>query len=226
MTTQLLWANGSQIKHHHPSFAPLPTTSYLGPKGGCDRPLRGWVRPVVSLLVALATTGATAGTAGGRLLSEEGNHLLTASRRVFVGAVERVESRWVDGGRNIATMYRFRVMRWIRGDGGDFVELLEYGGQIGSVRMSLTHGVSYRRTGEYLIFARPDGYGNWRTAGGALGSLPVHRDGRDNEHVRLYQTHPLAPLLGVTSLLVDMDTAAERLKSLLGEKGADDGSFE
>ncbi len=124
---------------------------------------------------ALCVLVAMASLAFGREAASQ--QFLDGVERVFVGRVIHAESEFVDDGRLILTRYRFALRDGYGGSSGSTVEIVEYGGTVGDVTLTLSHGVEYRVGSTYLVFAERDESGRLRTRGGSQGRFQVAVDG-------------------------------------------------
>jgi hypothetical protein len=114
---------------------------------------------------------------------------LERSDRIFAGRLVDKQSFWKAG--NIFTRYMFDVTHTIKGRSTEHHELIEYGGTVDGVTMSVTHQASYAVGGEYLVISYVDLLGHNRTFSGPLGQFPILSNGSGMKVVRVFGDHPL-----------------------------------
>lgn len=124
-----------------------------------------------------------------------GSEFLEKSQFIFVGTVIERESFWSEDRRFILTRHIFAVEEPLKGAPGDRVEIVEYGGRADGITLQLSHGASYSRGAEYVVFTYRDSSGRQRTLAGPLGQLPVIRQDGGERLIRLHPSHPLAEVL-------------------------------
>lgn len=127
---------------------------------------------------------------------EFGEKLIRDSDAIFVGDLVHSESFRSSRNGMIMTRHVFRVKESLKGDSGDYVEILEYGGTVGEVTLEVSHSVHYSPGAEYLIFSARDNLQQTRTMGGALGAIPVLETANAAPQLRMLPDHPLLSVLG------------------------------
>jgi hypothetical protein len=129
---------------------------------------------VVFLLLAVALSSATASASLVRYLGPR--ELGTYSDLVIRGTVEDTESYWNDTHTKIITRIRIGVDETYKGAAAGVIEVLQLGGTVGNVRVTV-HGSPIWNSGEeVLLFAEPhDGY-HFRVTGLSQGKFIIERD--------------------------------------------------
>lgn len=153
--------------------------------------------------------------------SVTGNGFLEGTRFVFLGKlVDKVSYRDVEAG-HIFTRHVFQVSEAVKGNPGDQVEVIEYGGTVDGETLQVSHGPSYVLGQEYLVFSYIDLLDHDRTLSGPLGQFQVVSDREGGKTIRLYPTHPLraALKLGKAPVFMELDSFCDRVRNRLDEIG-------
>ncbi len=177
--------------------------------------------PVVAAVSFLVLSILTAQTS---YFSVTGKDFLEQTRFVFVGKlVDKVSYRDAEAGE-ILTKHIFLVSEAVKGDPGDRVEVIEYGGTVDGRTLMVSHGPSYVLGQQYLVFSYLDLLGHDRTLSGPLGQFQVLSGGSGRRAIRLYPTHPLRDALEPDSAATFMELdgfcnrSRERLEAIEYEK--------
>ncbi len=168
---------------------------------------------VVSLLALPILTAQTS------YFSVTGEDFLEQTRYVFVGKlVDKISYRDTEAG-HIFTRHVFKVSEAVKGDPGDQVEVIEYGGTVDGETLEVSHGPSYVLGQEYLVFSYLDLLDHDRTLSGPLGQFQVIPDRDEGKTIRLYPTHPLraALKLGKAPVFMELDGICDRVRNRLDE---------
>ena len=149
----------------------------------------------VTLVATVSCLAVSVLTAQRSYFSVTGQDFLEQTRYVFVGKlIDKVSYRDVEAG-HIFTRHVFRVSEAVKGDPGDQVEVIEYGGTVDGETLMVSHVPSYVLGQEYLVFSYVDLLDHDRTLSGPLGQFHVLSDKGGRKTIRLYPNHPLRATL-------------------------------
>jgi hypothetical protein len=104
-----------------------------------------------------------------------------SSELVVQGRVAAVHSFWNAGGTKILTEVRVDVDRSHKGQAKDTVRIVQLGGEVDGVRMTVAGSPSWRTGEEVLVFLERMRSGDHRVAGFSQGKFLVERDARSGE---------------------------------------------
>lgn len=134
------------------------------------RALAATTLPVVLLALAPAAPGTTyVRELGARDLGE-------SAVAVVRGEVGDVRSFWNERRTKIFTEIVVRTQQTFKGSPGAAVTLLQLGGVVDDVRVTVHGALSWRVGEEVLLFLEPAGRGRYQVAGFSQGKLPIERD--------------------------------------------------
>ena len=117
---------------------------------------------------------------------------IALSQQIFVARVLDRETFSEAG--NIMTRYSLRISEAFKGKPPEIAEVVEFGGTLRGVTMTVSHGARFQLGSDYLVFAWTDDSGRMRTVGGESGALPVIPGINGIRAVRLTVRHPLGAL--------------------------------
>ncbi|MCK5406938.1 MAG: hypothetical protein KAJ37_05775 [Candidatus Krumholzibacteria bacterium] len=100
----------------------------------------------------------------------------TESALVVSGKVTQVRSYWNESRTKILTEARVAVDESYKGVAGNTVRVVQLGGVVGHVRMSVHGALSWRPGEEVLLFLEPLKGGDWQVSGFSQGKFRVVRD--------------------------------------------------
>ena len=98
------------------------------------------------------------------------------SQLVVQGRVVDVESHWNDAGTKILTDIHIEVDRSFKGDGADRVTVVQMGGVVDNVRMTVSGALAWSQNEEVVLFLEPSLPQAFRVAGFSQGKFSVERD--------------------------------------------------
>ena len=125
---------------------------------------------------------------------------------VVRGRVESVDSFWNGKHTKIFTRTRVAVDEAYKGGAASAIDLLQLGGVVGTVKVTVQGALQWRVGEEVLVFAEPAGPADFRVMGFAQGKFTIERDPATGA---AYVEGP--PLEGVT--LVGAPADRERARS-------------
>ena len=126
--------------------------------------------------IAVLTTLAS----GTEILSLSPQELGQQSELVVRGRVIGVQSYWNDKHTKIFTRIRIGVEETYKGLGRSVVDVIQLGGVVGNVKVTV-HGALYWEAGEeVLLFAEPYDAGSFQVSGFSQGKLRILRDPETN----------------------------------------------
>lgn len=100
----------------------------------------------------------------------------TESALVVHGTVTGVHSYWNESRTKILTEARVNVSDSYKGSAPREVNVLQLGGVVGNVRMTVHGALSWRPDEEVLLFLEPAGAGAWQVSGFMQGKYRIIRD--------------------------------------------------
>jgi hypothetical protein len=125
---------------------------------------------VLALIVVAPLTQAT------QVLYRNPQQLGTESALVVSGKVTQVRSYWNESRTKILTEARVAVDESYKGAAGGSVSVVQLGGVVGHVRMSVHGALSWTPGEEVLLFLEPHKAGDYRVSGFSQGKFRVVRD--------------------------------------------------
>jgi hypothetical protein len=134
---------------------------------------------LVILLLAVSLSSVTVSASLVQYLSPR--QLGTYSDLVIRGTVEETESYWNDTHTKIITRIRIGVDETYKGAAAGMIEVLQLGGTVGNVRVTV-HGSPVWNSGEeVLLFAEPHDGSHFRVTGLSQGKFRIERDPETGE---------------------------------------------
>lgn len=127
---------------------------------------------VLALIVLIAAVAVEATQVLYRTPRELGNE----SVLVVQGRVSGVESYWNDTHTKILTEARISVDESYKGDGGRSLRVVQLGGVVGNVRMTVHGAIQWHAGTEVVLFLEPAMPGTYQVAGLTQGKFDVERD--------------------------------------------------
>jgi hypothetical protein len=106
---------------------------------------------------------------------------------VVLGRVGDVRSYWNERGTKILTETRIEVDESFKGQAPSLVRVVQLGGVVGNVRMTVHGALSWKRGEEVLLFLEPLRAGAFQVSGFSQGKFEIERDGVTG---RPYVKHP------------------------------------
>jgi len=113
---------------------------------------------------------------GTQVLYRSPQQLGSESALVVRGEVTGVRSYWNESQTKILTETRIDVADTFKGATGRAVNVVQLGGVVGNVRMTVHGALSWRPGEEVLLFLEPMGQGAYRVSGFFQGKFNVVRD--------------------------------------------------
>jgi hypothetical protein len=111
-----------------------------------------------------------------QVLYRSPQQLGTESALVVRGEVAGGRSYWNESHTKILTETRINVAERYKGAAGGSINILQLGGVVGNVRMTVHGALSWRPGEEVLLFLEPFEDGAWRVSGFMQGKYRVVRD--------------------------------------------------
>ena len=124
----------------------------------------------LALIIAAPLARAT------QVLFRNPQQLGTESALVVRGEVTAVSSYWNQSGTKILTQARISVDDTYKGASGRSINIVQLGGVVGHVRMTVHGALSWSPGEEVLLFLEPHTGGDWRVAGFFQGKYNIVRD--------------------------------------------------
>lgn len=126
--------------------------------------------------LCLATAVLTTLASGTQIFHLSPHELGQQSELVVRGRVLGVQSYWNDKHTKIFTRTRIGVDETYKGPGRSAVDVIQLGGVVGNVKVTV-HGASHWEVGEeVLLFAEPYDTGSFQVSGFSQGKLRILRD--------------------------------------------------
>ena len=164
-----------------------------------------WVLVItIVITVVMLTTPSSATQILHRSLEELGSD----SQLVVQGRVTDVRSYWNEAHTKILTETRVDVDRQFKGSGDDTIAVVQMGGVVDDVRMTVSGALAWRPGEEVVLFLEDSLPQTYRVAGFSQGKFAVERDRNGEVFVR-------RPLLGVP--LVNAKDADREMRLSLDE---------
>lgn len=115
------------------------------------------------------------------------------STLVVLGTVGNVRSFWNEKKTKIFTEIDVSVEQSYKGGMSGSVKLLQLGGVVGNVRVTVSGALSWSPGEEALLFLQPSVQGSYQVSGFSQGRFPVERDPQTGKaFVRYVQPEPSA----------------------------------
>jgi hypothetical protein len=127
---------------------------------------------VLALIVLIAAVAVDATQVLYRTPQELGKE----SVLVVQGQVTGVESYWNDTHTKIFTEARISVAESFKGDGGGVLRVVQLGGVVGNVRMTVHGAIQWHAAEEVVLFLEPSLPGMYQVAGFTQGKFDIERD--------------------------------------------------
>lgn len=127
----------------------------------------------VLALIALTATAAVHAT---QVLYRTPQELGKESVLVVQGRVSGVESYWNDTHTKILTEARISVDASFKGEGGRSLRIVQLGGVVGNVRMTVHGAIQWHPGAEVVLFLEPSLPGTYQVTGFTQGKFDIERD--------------------------------------------------
>jgi hypothetical protein len=111
-----------------------------------------------------------------QVLYRNPQQLGSESALVVRGEVADVRSYWNESRTKILTETRIDVAQRYKGAAGSTINIVQLGGVVGNVRMTVHGALSWRPGEEVLLFLEPFQDGDWQVSGFMQGKYRVARD--------------------------------------------------
>ncbi len=141
--------------------------------------MRLWLKSFACLCLLLLTWSAFAGATLLEYLSPQ--QLGTRSELVVRGRVQSSESYWNGKHTKIFTRTRIAVDETYKGIAPATVEIVQIGGIVGSVKVTVHGALRWRPGDEVLLFAEPYDAESYRVSGFSQGRFAIERDLKTGE---------------------------------------------
>jgi len=129
----------------------------------------GIVLAVIVLIAAVAVDAT-------QVLFRTPQELGKESILVVQGRVTGVETYWNDTHTKILTEARISVDESFKGEGGRSLRIVQLGGVVGNVRMTVHGAIQWNAGKEVVLFLEPSLPGTWQVAGFSQGKFDIERD--------------------------------------------------
>jgi hypothetical protein len=141
---------------------------------------------IVALSLAVLSVGLFVRSAFATQVQYQSSLELAQSSEVVIrGQVQSVRSYWNDDHSRILTEINIDVVDQHKGRATGQVTVVQMGGVVDTVRMTVAGALSWKRGEDVLLFLEPSLPGRFRVAGFSQGKFKVERDPRDGvEYVR------------------------------------------
>jgi len=103
------------------------------------------------------------------------------SEMIVAGRVDRVSASWNEAHTKIFTRIDVTVEDSYKGDGRRHVEVLQLGGVVGNVKVTVEGALEWRSGDEVLLFLEPYPGGMFQVAGMSQGRFEIERDPETGE---------------------------------------------
>jgi hypothetical protein len=103
------------------------------------------------------------------------------SERIVAGTVTRVESFWNEKHTKIYTRTTIAVDETYKGTRGGTVDILQLGGVVGNVRVTVDGAIAWKKDEEVLLFLEPYVQGTYQVTGLSQGKFEIERDPETGE---------------------------------------------
>lgn len=151
-------------------------------------------RFAIALAITLALAPAVSATTYVRELTAK--QLGERAVAVVRGEVTAVRSFWNEGRTKIFTEIDVQADETYKGQPGGTVTLLQLGGVVDNVRVTVHGALQWRRGEEVLLFLEPSSRDRYQVAGFSQGKLPIERDPVTGEAFVRRQTASGVTLVG------------------------------
>ena len=111
-----------------------------------------------------------------QILYRSPRQLGTESALVVRGTVSATRSFWNDSHTKILTEVVVRVDETYKGAGGESVRVLQLGGTVDPVKMTVHGALPWRQHEEVLLFLEPYSTGSYQVSGFSQGKFAIERD--------------------------------------------------
>jgi hypothetical protein len=128
------------------------------------------------IVLALTVLTAAAAVDATQVLYRTPQELGKESVLVVQGRVSGVESYWNDTHTKILTEARIAVDASFKGDGGRSLRVVQMGGVVGNVRMTVHGAIQWHAGQEVVLFLEPSLSGAYTVSGFTQGKFDVERD--------------------------------------------------
>jgi hypothetical protein len=175
------------------------------------------MRTVTALFLGIvAVAAAVTGARATQVAYMTHRQLGEGSQLVVRGKVTGIESHWNEKRTKIFTSTRVAVDETYKGIGQGIIDVVQLGGVVGNVRVTVHGALSWRSGEEVILFLEPyqagvSGPARYQVSGFSQGKFNVTRDARTGKayvhRLELEDTELLrAPTAGATSLRARMDS--------------------
>ena len=129
-----------------------------------------------AIVLALIVLTAAAAVNATQVLFRTPQELGKESALVVQGRVIGVESYWNETRTKIFTEARISVDESFKGDGGRSLRVVQLGGVVGNVRMTVHGAIQWSAGKEVVLFLEPALPGMYQVAGFTQGKFDIERD--------------------------------------------------
>lgn len=169
----------------------------------------------ITVLVLISSLVCISSPAQRSYFNVTGTDFLLKTHLIFVGKLVEKNSYRSDDRRTIFTRHIFQVREVVKGNPAKRVEIIEYGGTVGDMTLTVSHNPHYALGQEYLIFSYVDLLDHNRTLAGPLGEFRVVSDRSGSRVIRIYPSHPLSEVLGKDKTFPNLKTFSSQLRDIL-----------
>jgi hypothetical protein len=139
------------------------------------------------------------------------------SALVVDGRVASVRSYWNDSHTKILTEAVVNVNGAHKGDAGSTVRIVQLGGVVGNVRMTVHGALQWRQDEEVLLFLEPSTPGAYQVAGLFQGMYKIERDPRSGKAYVLQTSHGDVDLVGAPDHQISQQPAKLALDKFIDD---------
>lgn len=150
----------------------------------------------VLVAAALLLSVVVSATLATQVIYRSPRQLGEVSALVVDGKVSSVRSYWNDSHTKIFTEAVVSVNGAHKGDAGSTVRIVQLGGVVGNVRMTVHGALQWRQDEEVLLFLEPSIPGAYQVAGLFQGMYKIERDQRSGKAYVVNTSHGNADLVG------------------------------
>ena len=131
---------------------------------------------VTCIMLILLSIGLTAPAYATQVLFKSPQDLGREAPLFIHGRVQSVESYWNNERTKIFTSTEIAVEETYKGSTGQTIEIVQLGGTVGKVKVSVQGALGWKAGEEVLLFAEPYDAGTFQVSGFSQGKFLVERD--------------------------------------------------